>query len=191
MGSGCKHDVCWYYLVFFHSFYNALKLTYFDILSSYFTTLGCYKWLNHDFVRFYLSGSESAGFRCSIMFCDIEMLKFTTTCYFSGKVPNLVHWPAFQNICPPQSWHFSLFPSCCVCPLCARCLSPMRSRLWTWRVWHPRRQAAQSSATPKKSSIKWPHRIKSPKNHNRCWTGHFVEALHPIPPDPFEQRMPL
>ena len=52
MGSGCKHDVCWYYLVFFDSFYNALKLTYFDILSSCFTTLGCYKWLNHDFVRF-------------------------------------------------------------------------------------------------------------------------------------------
>ena len=41
------------------------------------------------------------------------------------------------------------------------------------------------------ASIKWPDRVKPPKNHNRCWTGHFIEAFHPIPPDPFEQRMPL
>ena len=81
-------------------------------------------WFRSILIIWFQFVSESAGFLCSIIFCDIDMLKFITACHFSGKVPNLIHWPAFHNICPPQSWHFSLFPSCCVCPLRARCLYP-------------------------------------------------------------------
>ena len=187
-------------------------------------------WFRSILIIWFQFVSESAGFLCSIIFCEIDMLKIITTCHFSGKVPNLVHWPAFQNICPPQSWHFSLFPSCCVCPLSARCLYPdafpsvdleglARQEAGGPELGHPKKilyKVAWPGKTPEKSesmlvrplyrgtpshsprplrtanaSIKWPDRVKPPKNHNRCWSGHFIEALHPIPPDPFEQRMPL
>ena len=149
-------------------------------------------WFRSIWIVWFQFVSEAAGFLCSIIFCDIEMLKFTTTCYFSEKVPNLVHWPAFQSICPPQSWHFSLFPSCCVCPLCARCLYPDAFPFLDLEGLARRKRAAQSSAIPqiRLYKVAWPGKIPQ-KSQSMLDRRHFIEAFHPIPPDPFEQRMPL
>ena len=194
MGSGCKHDVYWYYLVFFHSFYSALKLAYFDILSSYFTTLGCYKWLDHDFVRFYL---VSIGVRIGWLFMFYHFPR-----HWNVEIHNYISlFRKSDKPCPLTNFskHFSttkltfLFVSLLLClpPLCPLSLPRCVPFCGPGGFGTPQESGPELGHPPKFASIKWPDRVKRPKNHNRCWTGHFIEALHPIPPDPFEQRMPL
>ena len=76
------------------------------------------------------------------------------------------------------------FPPVVFAPFVPVVFTPMRSLFWTWRVWHAARERPRARPSPKFASIKWPDRVKPPKNHNRCWTGHFIEALHPIRPEP-------